>query len=70
MLSLQGAASTWDPAPRFEKLFDGKTIPEPPTLLDDLKGRAKAVQGVRMVVGENMNQRDLGHAGSQGHGQG
>ena len=36
----------WDPAPRFEKLFDGKTIPEPPTLLDDLKGRAKAVQGV------------------------
>jgi arylsulfatase A-like enzyme len=50
----------WDPAPRFQKLFDGKTIPEPATLLDDLAGRAKAVQGVRMVIGEHMTERDLG----------
>jgi arylsulfatase A-like enzyme len=50
----------WDPAPRFQKLFDGKTIPEPPTLLDDLRGRSKAVQGVRMIIGEDMNATDLG----------
>jgi arylsulfatase A-like enzyme len=49
----------WDPAPRFEKRFEGKTIPEPATLLDDLKGRSKATQGLKMVVGEHMVQRDL-----------
>ena len=33
----------WDPAPRFEDLYKDETIPEPETLLDDYKGRSKAV---------------------------
>lgn len=49
----------WDPANRFADLFKGVKIPEPPTLLDDLKGRAKQVQDTRLTVGEHMNMRDL-----------
>lgn len=50
----------WDPAPRFEKLFEGKTIPEPDNLLDDYKGRAKVIGQTRNVVGEHMSARDVG----------
>jgi len=50
----------WDPAPRFEKLYDGITIPEPETLLDDYKGRSKATAANKLRVGEDMNERDLG----------
>lgn len=49
----------WDPAPRFKDLFKDVEIPEPPTLQDDLKGRAKAVRQTRMTVGEHMSDRDL-----------
>ncbi len=49
----------WDPAKRFADLYKDEKIPEPPTLLDDLKGRAKAVAGTRMTIGQNMNMRDL-----------
>ena len=49
----------WDPADRFLDLYKDQTIPEPPTLQDDLAGRSKAVQGVKMVVGEHMVDRDL-----------
>jgi arylsulfatase A-like enzyme len=50
----------WDPAPRFEKLYKDITIPEPPSLQDKLDGRAKVLRTTRNVVGEHMNQRDLG----------
>jgi arylsulfatase A-like enzyme len=49
----------WDPASRFADLYKDVKIPEPPTLLDDLKGRAKAVQDTRMTIGEHMVKRDL-----------
>jgi arylsulfatase A-like enzyme len=49
----------WDPADRFADLYKDDKIPEPPTLLDDLKGRSKAVAATRMTVGEHMVERDL-----------
>lgn len=30
----------WQPAERFAKLFENETLPEPPTLFDDYRGRA------------------------------
>jgi arylsulfatase A-like enzyme len=49
----------WDPANRFAKRYEDVKFPEPPTLLDDLKGRAKCVQDTRMTIGEHMVKRDL-----------
>lgn len=49
----------WDPAPRFKDLYKDVKIPEPETLLDDYKGRAKQVSMIRMRVGEDFNERDL-----------
>jgi len=49
----------WDPAPRFADLYKGVTIPEPPTLLDHYGGRSQALHEVKMVIGRDMNRRDL-----------
>jgi len=49
----------WDPAPRFKDLYKDVKIPEPETLLDDYKGRAKQVSLIRMRVGEDFQERDL-----------
>ncbi len=49
----------WDPAKRFADQFKDDRIPEPPTLLDDLKGRSRAIQGTKMTVGRDMVDRDL-----------
>ncbi len=49
----------WDPAPRFKDLYKDTKIPEPETLLDDYKGRAKQVSLIRMRVGEDFQERDL-----------
>ena len=49
----------WDPAPRFKELYKDAKIPEPETLLDDYKGRAKQVSLIRMRVGEDFQERDL-----------
>jgi arylsulfatase A-like enzyme len=49
----------WDPAPRYENLFKDDVIPEPPTLLDHYEGRSDAVKKVKMVIGRDMNERDL-----------
>lgn len=45
----------WDPAPRFEKLYENVTIPEPPTLYDDHKNLSAAAQRAKMVIGRDMN---------------
>ncbi|MCI0681347.1 MAG: sulfatase [Gemmataceae bacterium] len=50
----------WDPAPRFENLYKDVTIPEPETLLDDYKGRSKSTANVKLRIGQDMVQRDLG----------
>lgn len=49
----------WDPAPRYKDLYKDTKIPEPETLLDDYKGRAKQVSLIRMRVGEDFTKRDL-----------
>jgi arylsulfatase A-like enzyme len=49
----------WDPAPRFKDLYKDTKIPEPETLLDDYKGRAKQVGSIRMRVGQDFQERDL-----------
>ncbi|MCI0638110.1 MAG: sulfatase [Gemmataceae bacterium] len=50
----------WDPAPRFVDLYKDVTIPEPPTLLDNYKGRAKVIAECKNVIGEHMVKTDLG----------
>ncbi|MDP3000844.1 MAG: sulfatase [Bryobacterales bacterium] len=49
----------WDPAPKYARLFDGQTIPEPDNLYDHYEGKAKSVADVKMRVGEDSNQRDV-----------
>ena len=49
----------WDPAKRFADQFKDDKIPEPPSLGDDLKGRAKAIQGTKLTIGRDMVDRDL-----------
>jgi arylsulfatase A-like enzyme len=49
----------WDPAPRFTNLYKDVKIPEPETLLDDYKGRAKQVANIKMRIGEDFQKRDL-----------
>lgn len=49
----------WDPAPRFKDLYKDVKIPEPPTLLDDYKGRAKQVGNIKMRIGQDFQERDL-----------
>lgn len=49
----------WDPAPKYAKLFDGQSIPEPDNLLDHYEGRARSVAAVKMKVGEDTTKRDL-----------
>ncbi len=50
----------WDPAPRFAKLYDGVTIPEAETLLDDYQGRSQSTIRARQRIGQDMVERDLG----------
>jgi arylsulfatase A-like enzyme len=49
----------WQPAPKYAKLFDGETIPEPDNLLDHYEGKARSVAAVQMKVGENSTKADL-----------
>lgn len=49
----------WDPAQRFADRFQGQTIPEPATLLDDYKDRSRAAANNKLTIGEHMRERDL-----------
>ncbi len=49
----------WQPAPKYAKLFDGQTIPEPANLFDDYSHRSQAALKARMRVGEDMTKSDL-----------
>ena len=49
----------WEPAPKYAKMFEGQTMPEPDNLLDHYEGRARSVAATTMKVGENMNKTDL-----------
>jgi arylsulfatase A-like enzyme len=49
----------WDPAPKYAKLFDGQTIPEPDNLYDHYQGKPASVANVKMRVGEDSVERDV-----------
>lgn len=44
----------WLPAPRHLGMFDNTTFPEPPTLLDDFKGRGRAAKEQMMNISTDM----------------
>ena len=49
----------WQPPKRYASLYEDKTIPEPPTSLDDYKNRSVVARNACMKVGEDMTERDL-----------
>ena len=49
----------WDPGPDHLTMYDGETIPEPPTLFDDYSGRTSAARTQNMQISENLSARDL-----------
>ncbi|HWQ54351.1 MAG TPA: sulfatase [Bryobacteraceae bacterium] len=49
----------WQPGPKYARLFDGRTIPEPDNLYTDHKGKARSVAAVKMRVGEDSTKTDL-----------
>jgi arylsulfatase A-like enzyme len=49
----------WEPAPKYARLFDGQTIPEPGNLLDHYESRPASVAAVKMRVGEDSTKTDL-----------
>lgn len=49
----------WIPAERYARRFEGVTIPEPKTLLDDWKNRSDAITLNRQTIGRDMGLSDL-----------
>ena len=49
----------WQPSPKYAKLFEGETIPEPDNLFDHYEGKPRSVAAVQMKVGENQTKTDL-----------
>jgi arylsulfatase A-like enzyme len=49
----------WDPNPRHFRLYDGVTVSEPPTLLDDYAGRGPASTLQTMTIARHLDDRDL-----------
>jgi arylsulfatase A-like enzyme len=49
----------WQPAPKYQDLFAGQSMPEPDNLYDHYEGRPRSVAEVKMRVGENMNKADV-----------
>jgi len=49
----------WEPAPKYAKLFDGETIPEPYNLFDHYQGKPRSVAAVQMKIGENSTTTDV-----------
>ena len=43
----------WQHARRYAKLFDGESLPEPPTLLDDHEGRSDALRNTLQYIGSS-----------------
>ena len=49
----------WQPGPKQLNMFDGETIPEPPTLFDDYKGRASPAANQTMTIARHLSPNDL-----------
>ncbi len=50
---------SWEPGPEKLSLFDGESLPEPPTLFDDWSGRTTAAAAQTMTVERHLTDRDL-----------
>ncbi|TDE11789.1 sulfatase [Jiangella asiatica] len=50
---------SWDPDTAHAGLFEGRDLPEPPTLFDDYAGRSRAAREARMQIGRDLTERDL-----------
>lgn len=49
----------WQPGPKYLRMYDEVTIPEPDNLFDDYSGRGTAARSQRMMIAENLNAADL-----------
>ena len=49
----------WQPSPKYARLFEGETIPEPSNLFDHYEGKPRSVAAVQMKIGENNTKTDL-----------
>jgi arylsulfatase A-like enzyme len=49
----------WQPAAKYQHLFDDMTMPEPDNLYDHYAGKVKSVANVKMRVGEDMTSTDV-----------
>ncbi len=50
---------SWQPAPKYLKLYDDVTIPEPETLFDDWAGRGTAAKMQEMTIERHLTELDL-----------
>lgn len=48
----------WAPGPNHLTMYDGETIPEPPTLFDDYEGRSSAAKQQAMTLEKHFTARD------------
>ena len=49
----------WQPGPKHLTMYDGVTIPEPPTLWDDYSHRSSAAKTQTMTIERHLNPNDL-----------
>lgn len=49
----------WQPGPKYFDLYQGITLPEPPTLFDDYAGRASPARSQSMSVARDLSPLDL-----------
>ena len=57
-VSSQGPHRSWDPAPKYQDLFEDQDIPVPETFNDDHSGHAEAAREAKMTMWD-LNERDL-----------
>jgi arylsulfatase A-like enzyme len=70
MLHHKAPHREWTPDERHRLMFEGRTIPEPPTLWDDYATRTDALHENRQRVADDLTPRDLKHdppAGLEGN---
>jgi arylsulfatase A-like enzyme len=59
MLHHKAPHREWTPDERHRRMFEGRAIPEPPTLWDDYRTRTDALHENRQRVADDLTRRDL-----------
>jgi len=59
MLHHKAPHREWTPDEKYRRMFEGRTIPEPPTLWDDYATRTDALRENRQRVADDLTPRDL-----------